>query len=86
MSGREVQIQSCEGHKERSVGHSWVIISGTRDSQSSCLTSLALEAGVQVGKQPLPFPIEDYGLPGGMRASLVAQWVKNLPAMQETPV
>ena len=45
-----------------------------------------MEAGVEVGKQPLPFPIEDYGLPGGMRASLVAQWVENLPAMQETPV
>ena len=28
----------------------------------------------------------EWGFPGGSRASLIAQLVKNLPAMQETPV
>ena len=44
------------------------------------------ETGLGLPQVPLPLPIElRKSLPPN-RASLVAQLIKNLPAMQETPV
>ena len=39
-------------------------------SPATSTSASPLEAGVQVGKQPLPFPIEDYGLLGGMEKAM----------------